>query len=46
LRGVHEGWIRVHGEAPDQLWWEVDGEALRKGAAPGTAAVKSCTVRP
>ena len=32
LHGVHEGWIRVRGKAPDQLRWELTSSP---GGAPG-----------
>ena len=32
LRGIHGGYIRVRGRAPDQLVWEVGGRAWGKGA--------------
>ncbi len=31
LHGVHRGWVRVHGQAPDGLTWEL---GVRRGAAP------------
>lgn len=38
LRGIHGGYIRVWGRAPDQLVWEVGGRIWRDGCF-GTAAV-------
>jgi hypothetical protein len=37
LRGVHGGYLRVWGRAPDQLVWEVGGKVWRDGCF-GTAA--------
>ncbi|HSN92862.1 MAG TPA: HNH endonuclease signature motif containing protein, partial [Anaeromyxobacteraceae bacterium] len=34
LRGIHGGFLRVRGTAPDGLVWEVDGEPFTAGAGP------------
>ncbi len=34
LRGIHGGYIRVRGRAPDQLVWELGGRVWRSGVAP------------
>ena len=31
LHGVHRGWVRVRGQAPEGLTWEL---GVRPGAAP------------
>jgi hypothetical protein len=38
LRGIHGGWMRVRGRAPDGLMWEVRGRRFRAGASAGSGA--------
>ena len=37
LRGIHGGYIRVRGRAPDALVWEVGGAVLAEGRFGGAA---------
>jgi len=46
LRGIHEGWIRARGTAPDDIRWEIDGEVLRKGPPRVAPPVRKAPARP
>jgi hypothetical protein len=38
LRGIHGGYIRVRGRAPDRLVWEVGGRVWTGGRPPARSA--------
>ncbi len=51
LHGVHRGWVRVRGQAPEGLTWELGYARVRNarkscctGAASFLPAVLTCTV--